>query len=233
MKVSTRLFAQALLAALTLLAVMAACAWQLADIRHTLERAQSSQAAVHQLTAAKAAALELAKADPVLPDTAALLTRTSAEVTRALNTVARAEPAASKLLTPWREYVRQFDSAVRIAASSPADALAIPEQIYAMHLQPMLRQLDALSATLAAQAHADAEAADAGLGQLLWSVLAPLGVSALLIVGSQTWLAGRLSRRLAGLARDARALAAGDLAVRLPNQGRDEIDQLAACTASD
>ncbi|HGP5703709.1 TPA: hypothetical protein ACLNWT_003698, partial [Vibrio cholerae O1] len=97
--------------------------------------------------AAKAAALELAKADPVLPDTAALLTRTSAEVTRALNTVARAEPAASKLLTPWREYVRQFDSAVRIAASSPADALAIPEQIYAMHLQPMLRQLDALSAT--------------------------------------------------------------------------------------
>ena len=228
MKVSTRLFAQALLAALTLLAVMAACAWQLADIRHTLERAQASQAAVHQLTAAKAAALELAKADPVLPDTAALLTRTSAEVTRALNSVARAEPAASKLLTPWREYVRQFDSAVRIAASSPADALAIPEQIYAMHLQPMLRQLDALSATLAAQAHADAEAADAGLGQLLWSVLAPLGLSALLIVGSQTWLARRLSRRLRGLARDARALAAGDLAVRLPNQGRDEIDQLAA-----
>ncbi|WP_277061667.1 methyl-accepting chemotaxis protein, partial [Rivihabitans pingtungensis] len=228
MKVSTRLFAQALLAALTLLAVMAACAWQLADIRHTLERAQASQAAVHQLTAAKAAALELAKADPVLPDTAALLTRTSAEVTRALNSVARAEPAAGKLLTPWREYVRQFDSAVRIAASSPADALAIPEQIYAMHLQPMLRQLDALSATLAAQAHADAEAADAGLGQLLWSVLAPLGLSALLIVGSQTWLARRLSRRLRGLARDARALAAGDLAVRLPNQGRDEIDQLAA-----
>jgi methyl-accepting chemotaxis protein len=46
MKVSTRLFAQALLAALTLLAVMAACAWQLADIRHTLERAQASQAAL-------------------------------------------------------------------------------------------------------------------------------------------------------------------------------------------
>jgi methyl-accepting chemotaxis protein len=59
-------------------------------------------------------------------------------------------------------------------------------------------------------------------------VLAPLGLSALLIVGSQTWLARRLSRRLRGLARDARALAAGDLAVRLPNQGRDEIDQLAA-----
>ena len=36
-----------------------------------------------------------------------------------------------------------------------------------MHLQPMLRQLDALSNALAAQAHADAEAADAGLGQLL------------------------------------------------------------------
>lgn len=100
MKISTRLFAQALLAALTLLAVMAACAWQLAEVRHTLERAQASQSAVHQLTAAKAAALELAKADPVLPDTAAQLTRTAGQVTRALESVARAEPAAGKLLTP-------------------------------------------------------------------------------------------------------------------------------------
>ncbi len=227
MKISTRLFAQALLAAITLLVVMATSAWQLANIRHALERAQRSQQAVFQLTAAKAAALTLAKADPILPETAPLLTHTEHSVAQALAQVAELAPDTRALNAPWQEYLRQFRSAVQIASTSPADALSIPDQIYALHLQPMLQQLDRHSAQLSEQARADADAATAGLNRLLWSVLIPLGLSALLIVGSQTWLAGQLSRRLAALSRDTGQLAAGNLAVRLNARRNDEIGQLA------
>lgn len=115
MKISTRLFGLAVLATVSLLAVMAACAWQISALRDTLTHAQQSQQAVFQLTTAKATALTLAKTDPVLPDTAKQLTQANQRFIAAINQAAPFFPAAHSLLPAWQTYVRQFQQAVTIA----------------------------------------------------------------------------------------------------------------------
>lgn len=227
MKISTRLFGLAVLATVSLLAVMAACAWQISALRDTLTHAQQSQQAVFQLTTAKATALTLAKTDPVLPDTAKQLTQANQRFIAAINQAAPFFPAAHSLLPAWQTYVRQFQQAVTIAETSPADALVIPDQIYAAHLVPMLQALDAQTEQLTHQAAHEGAEADTRLNHLLLSVLIPLALSAMLIVGSQSWVARQLSQRLLVLSGETKKLASGDLSVRLTVDRGDEICQLA------
>lgn len=60
------------------------------------------------------------------------------------------------------------------------------------------------------------------------SVLLALGVGAVLVVGFATWFSRTEARRLADLEAASRALAAGDLDVRVPIDGDDEIAEVAA-----
>ena len=76
MKISTRLYALAALATLTLLAVMGGNAWQLQQLEARFANYETRQNAIFRLTTVKANALSVARADPILEETDKVLRQT-------------------------------------------------------------------------------------------------------------------------------------------------------------
>jgi len=111
--------------------------------------------------------------------------------------------------------------------TSPEDALSIPEQAYQMSLQPLAGLIDQRLVSerqLLAQAETAMQAA---LGRLVLLVLGPLGLASAIVVLSQVLLARRLKQQIAAMQRAADQLGDGELSVRLPVSGGDELSQAA------
>jgi len=135
MKISTRLYALAALATLTLLAVMGGNAWQLQQLEARFANYETRQNAIFRLTTVKANALSVARADPILEETDKVLRQTDELIQAELLALRDdLEPSEHQRLDEqinqnWKNYLKQFQSAVKIAATAPEDAIAIPEQI--------------------------------------------------------------------------------------------------------
>ena len=127
----------------------------------------------------------------------------------------------------WKNYLKQFQSAVKIAATAPEDAIAIPEQIYRIYMAPMVSEIDGLIAIEQKRAVAAREQAKQRINNLFLGILIPLALSAVLIVGSQIWVSQSLARRLKQMSAVCGLLATGDLRQRLPVGNNDEIGEVA------
>ena len=207
---------------------------QLLGLTQAVERHSARQqlsANLHQL---KASVLQLSRLDPLLPDSPALLRQTSQTVAQLSQDIAAGLPAveaqAFRLsITPlWSAYQRNLNSALTIAETAPQDALAIPEQAWQQHLQPLAAQLDRLQRQEQQRLRQESAQLRDTLARLAWLTLGPLGLASLVVVAIQLALARRLKRQLQAMAASADALGEGNLAMRLPAQGRDEL----AATAS-
>jgi methyl-accepting chemotaxis protein len=212
--------------------VLALTGWSLSTLRLDFRHYEAGQRSVNLLLEIKASALSVARADPILAETAAQLTstdqavRTAAQALQPLLSDAEAKQMKGLIDQFWLEYIRQFSSATRIAESSPQDALGIPEQIYQLQLAPMISELDALvgrerqhAAQLRARIVQTTE-------QIFRGVLIPLLLAALVVIAGQFLLASRLKRRLKQMETEALRMQGGDLRHRLP-EGEDELGQLA------
>lgn len=124
--------------------VLALTGWSLSTLRLDFRHYEAGQRSVNLLLEIKASALSVARADPILAETAAQLAstdqtvRTAAQALQPLLPDAEAKQVKGLIDQFWLEYIRQFSSATRIAESSPQDALGIPEQIYQLQLVPMI-----------------------------------------------------------------------------------------------
>jgi len=212
--------------------------FSLSNLRDEFHRFQSQVEVDKALVEIKATALSVANSDPVLAQTAESL-RAADERIRALQqevgaagenkTVSGAMKHVSAL---WAEYMRQFSSAIGIAAESPADALQIPDAIYQSQLIPMVAELDRLVAENRVREAASKAAITGAMERILWIVLVPLVAGGIVVMAGQMFFTRDLKQRVEAVQRVASRLEAGDLTQRLPADGDDEIAAIAQAVNS-
>ncbi|AOY01904.1 methyl-accepting chemotaxis protein [Jeongeupia sp. USM3] len=205
--------------------------WQNHRLHQEYGQFRDNQGALGAIATIKGEMLMLSRLDPLAADA-------ETRIARAEQTVAAAAQKLRPLLdrdgaarldallgTRWANYLKQYRSAVAISATSPQDALGIPESIYHAELEPTLAGLDAASQRSRGDAAAVTAAIDQRAGRLLVLTLLPLGLTALLIVASQRSFARTLDRRMATMAGAVTRLSTGQLDLRLP-EGKDEFGRL-------
>lgn len=125
----------------------------------------------------------------------------------------------------WAAYVRQFESAIKIAGTSPEDALSIPDAIYKTQLQPLSADIDELI-VVSQKAANEAEAAFAATMERLMTLLVvPLLIAGALIIGFQLAFGRHLKQQVGAISKVVSVLYAGDLRSRMP-EGRDELGEV-------
>ncbi|MFB9157951.1 methyl-accepting chemotaxis protein [Chromobacterium violaceum] len=194
-------------------------------------RLQQLAANLQQL---KAVSLSFSRADPLLPETAERLKQAERQVAALRRDIHEALPAADAgafdgaLRDHWQAYAANLGSAIRIAETAPQDALSIPEQAYQNDLAPLVAQIDAQLKQRDGELAGEKAGLAAALSRLAPLILGPLALASALVVLIQLTLARRLRRQLAAMAQAADALGEGNLAVRLPDRGGDELAHAAS-----
>lgn len=217
----------------SILAVIAFTALTLSSLDGEFSQFQAQELIDNDLMEIKATALSVAKSDPILPQTADSLNAADTHIRKLLTAVT--STAQDKALTDaikhvsglWAEYIRQFDSAIKIASDSPADALQIPDAIYQSQLVPMASELDRLVATERTREKASRSSVTAAKSRVMWAVLLPLVLGGTIIVIGQLLFTRSLKGRMEAVMQVAARLEAGDLTQRLPEDGKDEFSDMA------
>jgi len=205
----------------------------LAKIRTEFLHYQSQVAIAKDLVEIKATALSVAKGDPILPETADALNAADEQIRKLMKEIdtldidSRVTHAMQAVDKNWTEYLRQFNSAIKIASDSPMDALQIPDAIYKLQLLPMIADLDKLVEISRKQENASTEAIRYAMSRILWMVLVPMIAGGLFVVVSQFLFSRDLKRRVSSVQRVVEQLEGGDLTQRLPDDGKDEISDIA------
>ena len=207
--------------------------FSLSHLRDEFHRFQSQVEADKALVEIKATALAVAKSDPILPQTAESLHAADARIRALQQQVVTAENdkmvsgTMKQVSVLWAEYLRQFSSAIKIAAESPADALQIPDAIYQSQLVPMVAELDRLVAESRVREAASQAAITGAMARILWIVLVPMVAGGMVVMVGQLFFTRDLKRRVEAVQQVASRLEAGDLTQRLPADGDDEIAAIA------
>ncbi len=181
----------------------------------------------------KATALSVARGDPILPETAAKLDAADSRIQtlcRQIDSGLKQASARKKLEDigkSWNDYAKGFRSAIRIASSSPEDALQMPDSLYKMHLEPMTAMVDRLVDENRSREADSGRAISASMHRILWVVIAPLALAGLVVSVFQWFFNRNLQQKVKGIVAAGERLQAGDLGTRLPSSGKDEIAHMA------
>ncbi|OIQ93044.1 methyl-accepting chemotaxis protein PctC [mine drainage metagenome] len=217
---------------LGMITVIAFVMINLNQLRHEFGTYQSMQTMDKSLIEVKATALAISRSDPILAETSEKLERADAHIRELLKRVSDSSdlPALhdslKKMSAQWSAYAQGFRGAIKIAATSPNDALQIPDSIYGLYLSPMVQDLDRL-----ADANKEAELAsehriDSVVSKVLWVVLLPMMALGIITVVSETLFGRNLRKRLEHIVGEINHLHNGDLSRRLTAHNNDEISHL-------
>ena len=119
-----------------------------------------------------------------------------------------------------------FRNAIKIASTSPNDALQIPDVMYNMYLAPMVLELDKLAGANKATEIASGQKIESFMSKVLWVVLLPMIALGIITVVSETLFGRNLRRRLEHIVGEINHLHNGDLSRRLTVHNKDEISHL-------
>ena len=217
---------------LGMLTVIAFVMINLNQLRQEFGIYRSMQTMDKSLIEVKATALAISRSDPILVETSAQLEQADAHILELLKRVSDSSdlPALhdplKKMSAQWSAYAQGFQGAVKIAATSPADALQIPDSLYGMYLVPMVQELDKL-----VDANKDIELAsehriDSVMSRVLWIVLLPMMALGIITVVTETLFGRNLRKRLEYIVGEINHLHNGDLSRRLTAHNNDEISHL-------
>lgn len=206
--------------------------FNLGQLRKEFELHQAMQTMDKSLIEIKAMALAISRADPVMPDTQDRLAQTDKHIVELQKRVfdstgdVALRDKLSALSQGWKKYVHGFNGAIKIASTSPADALQIPDVMYSMHLEPMVRDLDALVSGNQSMEVESRIKIEEDVSRILWLVLVPLLVAGFMVAIFQTLFGRSLRKRLGDMSKEIDHLHQGDLRRRLTVHNNDEISQL-------
>ncbi len=231
MKIAVQLKLVSAFTVLVLICLAGWLAFQTSGLARDFARYRNAQDTVAELGDMRATMLTISRLDPLNEHAQAQLDAATAEVNQNAQRIAPAlahdqtEALRAGLKGHWASFVQQYQSAIKIAATSPQDALNMPDQAWHNELEPLLATVETLRDG-AAKAGQDATATiDSHVHQLLAAILAPLVVTGLLIVISQLYFSRMLSQRMRSMNNVSRQLQTGDLTHRMP-AGKDEIGEL-------
>ncbi|HXU92799.1 MAG TPA: methyl-accepting chemotaxis protein [Gallionella sp.] len=219
----------AAITALSMLGVIVFSVVQLGTLRNEFSQYQARQTFAGNLAQIKSIALSVSRSDPILAETEARLASADDNI-RSLNQGAAAvappgidDKQMKQIATAWSDYAKGFSGAIKIASTSPDDALQIPDALYKMKLEPMIANIDQLIALNRDGETAARENISRAVGNILWIIVLPLVAAAMIVVAFQIVFNNRLKQRIAGIIDVISHLSAGDLSHRLPQGPADEI----------
>lgn len=202
---------------------------QLREEFHTYRTMQTTDQSLIEI---EATALAVSRGDPILAETSTKLEQADAHVQELLQRItdSSAQPALRDTLVDvskqWTAYVQGFRNAIKIAATSPNDALQIPDVMYSMYLAPMVQTLDKLAGASKSTEIASEQRIESGMSRILWIVLLPMLALGIITVVSETLFGRNLRLRLEHIAGEINHLHNGDLSRRLTTHNNDEISHL-------
>ena len=205
----------AAITALSLLGVILFSVVQLGTLRSEFAQYQARQTFAGNLAQVKSLSLSVSRSDPILEETEAALAAANGSIHALLQEATAAAPAEID--------AKGFGGAIKIATTSPEDALQIPDAPYQMHLEPMIagiNQLVALNRDGETQARENISSA---VSNILWIIVLPLIAAAVVVIAFQAVFNSRLKKRIDGIVGIIAHLSAGDLSHRLPEGHSDEI----------
>lgn len=217
--------------AFALIGAVALTAFQLNSLQDDFSTFERSQRVVARLLEIKATALSVARADPVMGETAKQLAQTDAAIQvavkdlRSLLKEAEWQQMDANVLPRWGNYLRQFQSANKIAESSPQDAMGIPEQIYNNELAPMIVEMGKLEAIKIAEAAALKQEIASAISKVLRSILIVLIATTAGVLICQSIFARVLRHKVQRMESVADQLKTGNLTLRMP-AGDDELGKV-------
>lgn len=227
-----RLIAGITLACITSVVIFAAI--QLHRLQTDFGNYQSRQTLTRNLAEIKSELLTISRADPVLLETSQQLAETSLRIQTLHNEltvlqIADLEPAQiEKIDAVWADYAKRFASAIKIAETSPEDALTLPDALYKSMLLPLIHDLDQLSeANRTAKLQAEHSILKS-IGQILWIIVIPLVLAGIIIVIFQSVFSRRLKNRVEEVLAAMNCLIDGNLTHRLPATYSDEIGKMSS-----
>ncbi|MBK9615280.1 MAG: methyl-accepting chemotaxis protein [Uliginosibacterium sp.] len=236
MRISRQLFLLALLNGLALSLAIVLCSLRLSDLREGFLAVKHDQTILYQLTEIKATALEQSRADFLSADIEQQLARSDKLI---LARLAALRPALGRedgaraereIGGNWREYRKNYASALKIFVTAPNDAMSIPDRIFDLYVKPLSREIDRLVAARQGESGRRQAQIQRQLDNILWVVLSPLLAAGGVVLVFQQQFGQRLRKRLKIYHQRALGLAEGDLTQRLPDEARDEIGDLARAT---
>lgn len=207
--------------------------FNLGQLRKEFKAHQSMQSMDKSLIEIKATALAISRADPILGDTKENLELADKRIVELLALIltlsddAKLHDKLKLFSNDWSEYVRGMQRAIKIASSSPADALQIPDVMYGMYLEPMVKELDKVVLDNQTVETVAQRSIEDDVSRILWVVLVPLALVGSIVTISQSLFGRSLRRRLEQIAKEVDHLHQGDLSRRLPVHNNDEISHLA------
>jgi methyl-accepting chemotaxis protein len=217
---------------LGMITVIAFVMINLNQLRQEFGTYQSMQTMDKSLIEVKATALAISRSDPVLAETSAQLEQADAHMRELLKRVSDSSDLAAlhdslkKASSQWSAYAQGLRGAIKIAATSPADALQIPDSLYGMYLSPMVQELDKLVSANKETELASEHRIDRFMSQVLWVVLLPMMALGIITVVSETLFGRNLRKRLEHIVGEIDHLHNGDLSRRLTAHNNDEISHL-------
>ncbi|MCK9200038.1 MAG: methyl-accepting chemotaxis protein [Gallionella sp.] len=219
----------AAITAMSLLGVILFSVVQLGTLRSEFSQYQARQTFAGNLAQIKSLALTASRSDPILAETETALATANDNIHSLLEGATAAVPAEidgeqlKQIASTWDDYAKGFDGAIKIASTSPEDALQIPDALYQMHLEPMIANIDQLVALNRDGETQARENISGAVGNILWIIVLPLIAAAVIVIAFQAVFNSRLKKRIDGIVDIISHLSAGDLSHRLPEGTADEI----------
>ncbi len=233
MTLAKRLWLTIAFTACSLLLVLALTAFQLQALSQQFSQYRARQALSTHLNELKASVLELSHADPMLDSTTTQLEKTAQTVQRLRNQIVSALPADQRgdfdyaLAHHWTEFTRQIESSLKIAETSPEDAINIPEAAYKLDIVPLIARIDQQLAAEHTGLAAAENAMEASVARLLFAILGPLLATGIAVILLQLAVSKQLKSRIQQMCIASDRLAAGDTQARLPGHNHDELGRAA------
>ena len=206
---------------------------QLDSLRNTFNDYEVRQTLSTQLSTIKSEALSILRADPMLFETEKKLRLVDSKVLalhgETLKSVIAEEDRTklAEVLGYWEKYVKGLDLAMKVASTSPEDAITAQDMLYRMHIEPMIANIDSMLVSnqdVLSQSEADIKA---DVNQIIWIVALPLVFAGAIIFAFQDRFNRHLKKRVDDVILAMDHLIKGDLTHRLPTSHADEIGVMA------
>ena len=234
MNIRTKLKALGSITVTGLLIIAATTIWGLNTIRATEDTAHRRSDYVADLLEVKASAMATIMLDPTLPETKEIFAASSQSIEQngqhAVEVIRRAEvrEALVGILKRWASYK---DSSMKLLATAAADPKAANEEllrVYNQQFKPFQAELDGFIAKRREESSKGVEEARAVSSEVFAIVIGLLVAGIVLTALAILGVSLSLQSSLQGMLRQLAPLSQGDLTQRLPNKGKDELDEVAA-----
>lgn len=211
---------------------------QLGSLRQTFNEYEARQALSTHLSTIKGEALSILRADPMLVETEQKLSLVDSKVVGLHDETLRVVSADAdrtkldEVKGYWEKYVKGLKVAMKIASTSPEDAITAQDMLYRLHIEPMMVAIDSILASnkdALAQSEADIKA---DVNQIIWIVALPLLFAGAIIFAFQHRFNRHLKKRVDDVISAMDHLIKGDLTHRLPTSHADEIGIMAGTVNS-